>query len=73
MQGTWAQSPVQEDPTCHRTAKPLCHDYWAHALEPVLRHGEKPELESKSHSLQLEKVCVQQQRPHAAKNKQINK
>ena len=51
----------------------MCHDYWAHALEPVLRHGEKPELESKSHSLQLEKVCVQQQRPHAAKNKQINK
>ena len=55
----------------------MCHNYWAHALESVLRHKRrpcsgKPELESQSHSLQLEKVCVQQQRPHTAKNKQIN-
>ena len=29
--------PGQEDPTCHETAKPLCHNYWnPRALEPVL-------------------------------------
>ena len=24
-QGTWDQSPVQEDSTCHRAVKPGCH------------------------------------------------
>lgn len=32
---------------------------------------QKPQLESAPHSLQLEKVCVQQQRPRAVKNKFI--
>ena len=27
MQGTWVQSLVREDPTCHRATKPLCHNY----------------------------------------------
>ena len=26
-QGTWVRSLVQEDSTCHRATKPLCHDY----------------------------------------------
>ena len=34
MQGTWIQSLVWEDPTCLKTTKPLCHNYWACALEP---------------------------------------
>ena len=35
MQGTWVQALVQEDPTCHRATKPLCHNDWARALEPA--------------------------------------
>ena len=34
-QGTRVQSLVQEDPTCHRATKSVCHNYWACALEPV--------------------------------------
>ena len=28
-QGTRVQSPVQEDSTCLRTTKPMCHNYWS--------------------------------------------
>ena len=55
MQGTWDQSLVWEDPTCHGETKPVRHNYWAHVpqlpkltcLEHVLRnkrshHNEKP-------------------------------
>ena len=35
MQGTQVQSLVQEDPTCCRATKLLCHNYWACALEPA--------------------------------------
>ena len=27
MQGTWVQSLVGEDPTCHAATKPMCHNY----------------------------------------------
>ena len=27
--------PGPGDPTCHRATKPVCHDYWAQALEPM--------------------------------------
>ena len=47
MQGTWVRALVREDPTCRGAAEPARHNYWACALEPVLRnrrsHGnEKP-------------------------------
>ena len=35
MQGTWVRVLVQEDPTCCRATKPMCHNYWACALEPT--------------------------------------
>ena len=35
MQGTQVWALVQEDPTCCGAAKPVCHNYWAWALEPV--------------------------------------
>ena len=35
MQGTWVRALVQEDPICCRTTKPVCHNYWACALEPA--------------------------------------
>ena len=27
MKGTWVQFLVQEDSTCHRATKPVCHNY----------------------------------------------
>ena len=39
MQGTWVQSLVQEDPTWHGAAEPVCHNYWTlGALEPARRN-----------------------------------
>ena len=35
MQGTQVWALVQEDPTCHGATKPVCHNYWACALEPT--------------------------------------
>ena len=35
MQGTRVRALVQEDPTCHGATKPMHHNYWARALEPV--------------------------------------
>ena len=38
MQGTRVRALVREDPTCRRATKPVCHNFWACALEPV-RHN----------------------------------
>ena len=35
MQGTRVRALVREDPTCCGAAKPVHHNYWACALEPV--------------------------------------
>ena len=35
MQGTWIQTLVGENSTCHRATKPMGHNYWAPALEPA--------------------------------------
>ena len=35
MQGTWIWSLVQDDPTCRGATKPVHHNYWACALEPM--------------------------------------
>ena len=35
MHGTWVWSLVREDTTCRGTTKPVCHNYWVCALEPV--------------------------------------
>ena len=68
---------IQEDPTCHRATKPICHNYWAHEPqllkpahpkacglqqeEPPQWEAQAPQLESSPHSLQLEKSPTQQQ------------
>ena len=33
MQEAWVRALVQEDPTCRGVTKPVCHNYWAYALE----------------------------------------
>ena len=35
MQGTRVRALVWEDPTCRGATKPVCHNYWACALEPT--------------------------------------
>ena len=47
MQGTHVRALVREDPTCCGATKPVHHNCWAWALEPVLRNershcNEKP-------------------------------
>ena len=64
IQETGVQSLVPEDPTGFGATKPMCHNCWACALEPMLSN-EKPlqweacalQLESIPHSLQLEIAC----------------
>ena len=77
--GTWVWSPDWENTTCCRAAKPVCHSYWACTPELTThnmrsRHNEKLtlQLESSPGSLQLEKACMQQQRPTTAKQQQQN-
>ena len=73
-------SLVQEDPICQGATKPVCHNFWAFTLEPVLcKKRSQPQweahtlqLESTPHSLQLEKAHAQQRIPITAKNK-VNK
>ena len=79
LQGTQVQSLVQEDPTCRRATKPVrhncwactvepaCHNYWARVPRACAPQQEKP-LQREARTPQLEKACVQQQRPNAAKN-----
>ena len=42
MQGTRVRALVREDPTCRATAKPMCHNYWACALEPACHNYWSP-------------------------------
>ena len=35
VQGTRVRALVWEDPTCRGATKPVCHNYWACALEPA--------------------------------------
>ena len=47
MQGTWVRPLIQEDPTCHRAAKPVCHTAEALALEgPSSATREAPQREA---------------------------
>ena len=45
VQKTWVLSLVQEDPTCHGVARSVCHNYWAHDLQPRSRNYWAHELE----------------------------
>ena len=46
MQGTHVQSLVQEDPTWLEATKPVCHNYWTRAVEPMLRNKRSPQWEA---------------------------
>ena len=56
MQGTGVRALVQEDPTCRRATKPVCHNYWACALQPACRNSWSPRAATTgAHALQQEK------------------
>ena len=76
VQGTQVLSLVQEDPTCLRVTKPICHSYWACVLESTLckkrsHHKETLCTATKSSlcSWQLEKACTHNKDPAQQKNK----
>ena len=72
---------VQEDPTCHRATKPMCHNYWACVLEPGnqsyrsqgYRKPSDPQPESSPHSPQLEKSRHISEVPAKSKTNKIIK
>ena len=70
MQGTWVWSLFQ-DSTCPGASKPVCHNYWVHFPRA---HAPQQEEPWEAWALQLEKACVQQQRPRTAQRekKSIN-
>ena len=42
MQEMQVRSLGREGPTCHGTIKPVCHNYWACALEPASHNCRRP-------------------------------
>ena len=55
VQGAWTPSLVQEESTLLRATKPVYHNYWASALQPVLHnkrshYNEKPRTAMKTWS-----------------------
>ena len=81
VQGTQVQSLVWEDSTCLGATKPMCHDYWALALEPTwhnywsLRALERMLCYKRSHRKEKsahhnqKKAHLQQWTPSIAKTK----
>ena len=49
MQGTRVRVLVQEDPSCCGATKPVRHNYWACALEPVLHNKRSHRNEKPAH------------------------
>ena len=66
VQGIQVESLVWEDATCHRSPKPVSHNYWSSAPRALTLWQEKP-LQWEALTPQLQNSHAQQQRPHAAK------
>ena len=49
LQETRVWSLIQEDPTCHGATKPISHNYWACALEPMLHNKRSYRNEKPAH------------------------
>ena len=56
MQGTRVRALAREDPTFHRTTKPVCHNYWACTLGPASHNYQGLRATTtEAHALQQEK------------------
>ena len=62
MQGTWVQSLVWEDPTCHRVTKPVHQSYWAHTLE-AMNHNDWVHVQQLLKPCSLEPVLHNEKPP----------
>ena len=74
MQGTRIWFLVQEDPTCHGANKPVHHNDWACAPEPVLQSPcstIRGGTATRSPHTWLKKPHTQQWRPRTTKDKYI--
>ena len=69
MQGTWVQSLVQEDSTCHETAKPMCLELYSATREAVAMRSLPAATREYPQSQKLGTAQAQQQRPIVSKNK----
>ena len=63
MQGTRVRALDREDTTCRGATKPVCHNYWACALEPTshnywARVPQLLSLRSRAHEPQLLSPCA---------------
>ena len=68
-QGTWVQSLVQENPTCHGATKPMHHSYWSpSALEPVLHDKRSHRSEKPAHHNERATPARRNQRTPAHSN-----
>ena len=80
MQGTPVWSLVWEDLTCCGATKPMCSTFWSLDAQSLLSATGKANamkslhtaMKPRPHSPQLEKACVQQQRPTATKKIKSN-
>ena len=71
LQGTWVQSLVREDPTCHGATKPSCSRAWVLQQEKAPKwEAHTSKLDSGPHLQQWEKAQAQQERPSTTKKKE---
>ena len=72
MQGTRVRALVREDPTCHGATKPVCHNYWACALEPASHnywaHAPRARAPQQEKPLQREACALQHRVACARRN-----
>ena len=81
MQGTWVRALVQEDPTCRRATKPVCHNCWAREpqllkparLESVLRNKRSHRNEKPAHrNEEKPQLAATRESPREATKTQCN-
>ena len=68
MQETRIWFLVQEDPTCHEATKPVCHDYWTCAMEPVLCN-KRSHCDEKPMHCNRESMCTATKTQHTPPKK----
>ena len=71
MQGTQVQALVREDPTCRRATKPVCHNYWACALEPT-NHSYWTRVPQLLKPARLEPMLLNKRNHHSEKPVHLN-